>query len=224
MLDALLTTAIAFDTTNWGGTTSVQLSQPEVFGIEIESVLDANSNSESQPKLGGKVAFKDILMNPEVRFNKNSWKAVFKPETIKPGEGKRKGFGGAAAFAGAYSDHTVKTIVSGTLESLGDISIDSEILHSTKTVGWSGLTGMAKTVAIAASFANQFFINNVATVIEPSAQLDAAGDTSIASELVYPRGTFPKFPSMDGNISEFFAGLGELPSYFSSLSTSLGLL
>ncbi|MFN9509298.1 MAG: lectin-like protein [Planctomycetota bacterium] len=224
LLDALLTTAIAFDTTNWGGTTSVQLSQPEVFGIEIESVLHANSNSESQPKLGGKVAFKDILMNPEVRFSKNSWKAVFKPETIKTGEGKRKGFGGAAAFAGAYSDHTVKTIVSGTLESLGDISIDSEILHNTKTVGWSGLTGMAKTYAIAASFANQFFINNVSTVIEPSAQLDAAGDTSIASELVYPRGTFPKFPSMDGDISEFFAGLGELPSYFSSLSTSLGLL
>ncbi len=224
LLDALLTTAIAFDTTNWGDTTSVQLNQPEVFGIEIESVLHANSNSESQPKLGGKVAFKDILMNPEVRFNKNSWKAVFAPNKIKPANGSRDFLGVAAAFAGAYSDHTVKTIVSGTLESLGDISIDSEILHNTKTVGWSGLTGMAKTVAIAASFANQFFINNVATVIEPSAQLDAAGDTSIASELVYPRGTFPKFPSMDGNISEFFAGLGELPSYFSSLSTSLGLL
>jgi hypothetical protein len=224
LLDALLTTALAFDTTNWGDTTSVQLNQPEVFGIEIESVLHANSNSESQPKLGGKVAFKDILMNPEVRFNKNSWKAVFTPSKINPGKGSRDSLGVAAAFAGAYSDHTVKTIVSGTLESLGDISIDSEILHNTKTVGWSGLTGMAKTAAIAASLANQFFINNVATVIEPSAQLDAAGDTSIASELVYPRGTFPKFPSMDGNISEFFAGLGELPSYFSSLSTSLGLL
>ena len=224
LLDALLTTAIAFDTTNWGGTTSVQLSQPEVFGIEIESVLHANSNSDSQPRLGGKVAFKDILMNPEVRFTKNAWKAVFAPKTIKPGEGNGKRLGMAAAFAGAYSDHTVKTIVSGTLESIGDISIDSEILHSTKTVGWSALIGMAKTVAIAASVANQFFINNVATVIEPSAQLDAARDTTIASELVYPRGTFPKFPSMDGNISEFFAGLGELPSYFSSLSTSLGLL
>ncbi|MDA9857949.1 hypothetical protein N9D23_07495, partial [Rubripirellula sp.] len=202
--DSQLAEVIEYDTTNYTSNLQASLSAPTTAAIEISSSTTSMKNqSLAGASLGGKPNFSDLLSKPEVTQNSRVWKTAFSgnKNTSRFLKQDNTGLspvrnGSSWAFASSVgvtiADHTVVTSVGGTVETIGDISISSNLQQNSKTFAKaSASAGGGKKFSFAIGIAFGDFNNTVVAEIGEGAIVDASGVIDIDATLSYPRLKYP---------------------------------
>ncbi|MEO1134410.1 MAG: hypothetical protein AAFX40_17115, partial [Cyanobacteria bacterium J06639_1] len=196
--DAFKAVPITLDAAGLTGADHALIEPDAVKGIGITSTLDATNKAQNKGQVGSNPKLRDLLQNVALLPAAG---AILKPSKTKDllaGKGKNNPFASMTTKNNGLSlglgtsinlfDHTVLTTVGGNarLTSGSDVVVHSEITQIAQMYSDSetGKSGKGVTFGISTNVA--IYTNDVQTIVEGGAQIDAGDRVSITSDLFYP--------------------------------------